>query len=162
MSDPFAPTEQWRRLPPAAVTARRVTALLANLGAGIVAVVAAGLWLGWGWWTLGVGLVAAGWIGWRVVRAGRWTRSVAYLERDTDLLITRGLWNRRFSAVPYGRMLSVEVASGPISRMWGLASVSLVTASIESAAVIPDVTLAEANRLRDHLIAAGQAQSRSL
>lgn len=48
-------------------------------------------------------------------------RLLGYAELDEDLYITRGLWFRRLTAVPYGRMQVVEVESGPIERAFGLA-----------------------------------------
>jgi membrane protein YdbS with pleckstrin-like domain len=106
-------------------------------------------------------IAAAGllWTLWRVVRAGRWVRSFRYSEREHDLLISRGLWFKNLTAIPYGRMLSVEVTTGPISRLWGLAEVQLVTASSESDASIPALGAADAAALRDRLIAVGEAQA---
>ena len=71
-------------------------------------------------------------------------RSFGYAEREQDLLITHGLWSKRLTAIPYGRMLSVNVESGPIDRSWGLARVELVTASIQSAGHIPGLPQADA------------------
>ena len=102
-------------------------------------------------------LAGLAWTAWRVVRAGRWARSFAFAERDQDLLISHGLWFKQLTAIPYGRMLSVNVNSGPIERAWGLASVQLVTASTDSNASIPGLTQADAAALRDRLITAGDS-----
>ena len=69
-------------------------------------------------WRWAGGVAGAGilWTIWRVIRAGRWVRSFGYAERDEDLLITHGLWFKRLTAIPYGRMLSVNVESGPLDR----------------------------------------------
>jgi membrane protein YdbS with pleckstrin-like domain len=56
-------------------------------------------------------------------------------------------------------MLSVEVTTGPVSRLWGLATVELITASHRSNARIPALRADDAARLRDHLIAVGEAQA---
>jgi membrane protein YdbS with pleckstrin-like domain len=158
MTDLFTPTADWQRLPDRYVTARRWGALAYNLVATSIAAFAAGVILDWRW---AVGFAAAGlaWTTWRVVRAGRWVRSFGYALRDVDLLITHGLWNKRLTAIPYGRMLSVNVESGPIDRAWGLARVELVTASVQSAGHIPGLPQADAALLRDRLIAAGEAQA---
>jgi membrane protein YdbS with pleckstrin-like domain len=65
---------------------------------------------------------------------------------------------RNLVAVPYGRMQLVEVASGPLERAFGLASVSLKTASAETNATIPGLTPDEAARLRDRLTELGETR----
>ncbi len=159
MSELFTVTADWQRLPSNAAKAKRLGALAINLPLAVAAAVGAGLLANWGWPMWLVAAAGVAWTTWRVVRAGRWARSFAYLEREQDLLITSGLWNKQFSAVPYGRMLSVEVQSGPIARLWGLASVEIVTASMASNATIPAVTTEVAAGLRDRLIASGEAQA---
>lgn len=158
MSELFTPAANWKRLPAVAVKAARLGSLVANVI--FVAVAAVPVGLRWGWW--GVAAVATAgvfWTIWRVIRAGRWVRSVGYSERDRDLLITYGLWHKKLTAIPYGRMLSVEVESGPIDRLWGLAEVRLITASVESRAKIPRLLAADAAVLRDRLISVGEAQA---
>lgn len=158
MSDLFTPTADWQRLPSSYATVRRLGALVSNLVASVIVALLAGLLLDWPW-VVAVAAVGLGWTLWRVVRAGRWVRSFGYAERAEDLLITHGLWNKQLTAIPYGRMLSVNVESGPIERAWGLAKVQLVTASVHSAGHIPGLRQEDAARLRDRLIAAGEAQA---
>jgi uncharacterized protein len=156
----FQPDGDWQRLGRAAVVSHRVNSLLLNLlfSAGILAAV----WLLTGGEAVWVGiaaLAAASWTTWRVIRIGRWIRSFGFREGERDLLITHGLWFKSLTAVPYGRMLSVEVTTGPISRLWGLAEVQLITASHRSNARIPALPADEAAHLRDHLIALGEQQA---
>lgn len=158
MTDLFTPTADWQRLPSRYVTVRRLGALAYNLVATLVCALPVGFFFDW-WWAAGVAVAGLAWTGWRVVRAGRWVRSFGYAEREVDLLITHGLWNKRLTAIPYGRMLSVNVDSGPIDRAWGLAKVELVTASVQSGAHIPGLPQEAAAALRDRLIAAGEAQA---
>jgi len=108
------------------------------------------------WAVAGLGVV---WTLWRVIRAGRWVRSFGFREGERDLLITQGLWTKSLTAIPYGRMLSVEVTALPTTRIWGLAGVELITASSGSNAHIPSLTAPEAARLRDQLILLGEAQA---
>jgi membrane protein YdbS with pleckstrin-like domain len=56
-------------------------------------------------------------------------------------------------------MLLVEVRTNPVSRLWKLADVELVTASPRSNARIPSLPAADAARLRDQLIALGEEQA---
>ena len=158
MDDVFAPpTERWLRLSPAYVTARRVSWLI---GLTIATAAAAGAsWLLLRSWPLVVASVVAGlalaafqW--WRLAR---WVRAWGYAERDEDLYLTRGLYFRELTVVPYGRLQLVRVEAGPIERAFGLATVSLITASVQSGARIPGLDAAEAARLRDRLIEVGQA-----
>jgi uncharacterized protein len=89
-------------------------------------------------------------------------RSWGYVEREDDLYITHGIMSRSLIAVPYGRMQLVEVESGPLERAFGLASVSLKTASPETGARIPGLTPEEATRLRDRLTELGEAHASGL
>jgi uncharacterized protein len=89
-------------------------------------------------------------------------RSWAYLERDEDLIVERGVLIRRLSVVPYGRMQFVDVTAGPVDRIFRLATVRLHTAAAASDARIPGLERAEAARLRDRLAALGEAKAAGL
>ena len=87
----------------------------------------------------------------------RQAKVIGYAERDDDLLIRRGIMFRRTTVVPYGRLQFVDVDSGPIDRMFGLATVKLHTASAATDATIPGLPRPDADRLRDSLAGRGQA-----
>jgi len=89
-------------------------------------------------------------------------RSWRYLERDEDLIVTRGVLFRRLSVVPYGRMQFVDVTAGPVERSFGLATVKLHTAAASTDARIPGLEGDEAGRLRDRLSALGEARAQGL
>ena len=155
------PDGNWQRLAPRAAPSRALGTALGGLIWVVPAVVLSWLfvaeWLPWAPWAVtGVGLV---WLTWTTIRAWRWARAFGYAEREADLIITSGLWSRRLVAIPYSRMQSVQVRSGPLQRLWGLSQVSLVTASIETSATIPGLEAAVATSLRDRLIEAGEAQA---
>lgn len=158
--DLFRPETDWQSLPAVAVTARRVGALATNAIFWLVVTVVVWLSTDQAWLpaTL-VGAAGLAWTIWRIVRAGRWVRSFGYAEREHDLLVSSGLWFKTLTTIPYGRMLSVEVSTGPIARLWGLSEVKLVTASSESDASIPALPADAAAALRDRLIVAGEAQA---
>ena len=159
MDDLFAPpTGSWQRLAPRAANARAVDTAVGNL-LWIAGAVAAAWFLLPSWVAWAVAGVGAVWLAWITIRAWRWTRAFGYAERENDLLISSGLWSRKLVAIPYSRMQSVRVSSGPVERLWGLARVSLVTASAETAATIPGLEEADATRLRDRLIEAGESQA---
>ncbi|SER08018.1 PH domain-containing protein [Microlunatus flavus] len=163
MDDLFAPpTYAWQRLSPRWVSLRRLTTLLvAPLVLSVPALVV-GLafdlwWLAGILWGLAAVIVVVRWF---LVR--RTYRSWGYVEREDDLYITSGVLFRSLIAVPYGRMQLVEVASGPLERAFGLATVTLKTASAETDASIPGLDPAEAARLRDRLTELGEAQASGL
>lgn len=93
---------------------------------------------------------------WRVARVPRWVRRFGYAERDDDVFVTSGLFRRQLTCVPYGRMQLVEVAAGPIERLFGLASVNMVTASSTGAISIPGLDRAQAEAVRDRFINRGE------
>ncbi len=163
MDDLFAPPAYaWRRLSPRWVSLRRVTTLLvAPLVFSVPALVlglALDLWsVAAVLWGIAVVIVAVRW-----VLVGRTYRAWGYVEREDDLYITSGVLFRSLVAVPYGRMQLVEVASGPLERSFGLATVTLKTASAETDATIPGLEPDEAARLRDRLTELGEAQASGL
>lgn len=109
----------------------------------------------WMWAAAGVWLVVLVWSAIVLVRqVGR----IGYAERTDDLLIRRGILFRSTTVVPFGRMQFVDVKSGPIERLFGLATVELHTASAATDASIPGLPAAEAERLRDALAARGEAR----
>ncbi|MGC0421329.1 PH domain-containing protein [Embleya sp. AB8] len=160
--DALAPPDlDWRSVSEQLYTMRRalllgVCALLAILGGGL---------LGWlvAWWAgLVPVLVAIGVGAWGVPAIGRNQRSWRYAERADDLLIEHGVLFRRLVVVPYGRMQFVDVAAGPLERRFGIATVTLHTASASSDAVVRGLPPTEAGRLRDRLAALGEARSAGL
>ena len=127
------------------------------LGAGLVlaVVIGAGAALLIPAAVLGVG-VASWLIEWRRYRA--W----GYTERDSDLVVQRGVLFRRVSVVPYGRMQFIDVSAGPVDRVFGLATVQLHTAAAATDARIPGLLSDEAAALRDRLAAVGEAKATGL
>jgi uncharacterized protein len=152
---------QWRRPSPRMWTARQtllgVVAVPVTVAAVVVTTVGAGAAAGVA--VLLVLLVASGC--WWLTLRGRYS-SWGYAERGDDLLVRRGLLIRRLSVVPYGRMQLIEVTAGPVDRIFGLATVQLHTASASTDARIPGLPAVEAQRLRDHLAALGEATAAGL
>ena len=158
MDDLFTPPSgDWQRVSPKLATIRRILILVPAgllVVAGVLLVV--GLpdlpWIGGLLVALALGAAAWGW-SW----AGRNQRSWGYAENADDLLVTRGVMFRRLVAIPYGRMQFVDVEAGPLARAYGVATVTLHTASAETAADIPGLPAAEATRLRNRLTELGEA-----
>jgi membrane protein YdbS with pleckstrin-like domain len=163
MDELFAPPAYaWQRLSPAYRSLRRLTTLLVAPILFSVPALVLGLVFELWWISALLWAVAA------VVVVLRWSliertwRSWGYVEREDDLYITHGVVFRSLVAVPYGRMQLVEVASGPLERAFGLATVSLKTASPETNATIPGLPPEEAARLRDRLTELGEAHASGL
>lgn len=159
----FSPASgAWQQVSPRLATSRRIALVGAAAivtVAGIVAVaVTPGLW--WiGSLVAAVGVVSGLWA-W--VWAGRNQRSWGYAENADDLLVTRGVMFKRLVAIPYGRMQFVDVQAGPLARAFGIATVTLHTASAETAADIPGLPAAEATRLRNRLTELGESRGAGL
>ena len=110
-------------------------------------------WLGW--------TVVAVWavtLAWRLIRAPRAFRRWGYAERETDVYLTSGLFYRRLVCVPYGRMQLVQLHSGPIDRMFKLATVEMITSSTQGSVSIPGLAPDDAAALRNRLIERGETQ----
>ncbi|MCT1921359.1 PH domain-containing protein [Brevibacterium luteolum] len=136
--------------------ARLLTEAIFLVGALIVVLVVGILfWKPLMW--IGLPVIAA-WAIFAVWLIFRQTKAFGYAERASDLLVRHGIMFHTTSVVPYGRLQYVEVSSGPIERMFGLAGVELHTASASTDATIPGLPRAEAERLRDELATRGESQ----
>jgi len=150
---------EWQRVSPRYIPVDMIGTLIF----GAIATTAGFLpfWFGWreGWF-IGAGLALIFII--TLALTPRRVRSIGYLLRDDDLLFRRGIMFQRFVAVPYGRMQLVDISRGPIARAFGLAELKFVTAAASSGVLIPGLPLAEAERLRDHLVAVAETRRAGL
>ena len=149
------PGAQWTPVSRRLAVHRRISVLLV----GLLAAASGGLAV---WWTGGVPgavvwvvavIVSCG-LGWVVAELSQ--RSLGYVERADDLLVTYGVLVRRLVVVPYGRMQYVDVTAGLLERMLGIATVRLHTAAAATDARIPGLPAAEAALLRDRLTQQGE------
>lgn len=109
-----------------------------------------------------IGVISLSFIAFRVWRQGAIYRSWGFAERESDLFITHGVWRRKLAIIPYGRMQSVTIASGPIERLAGVATVRLITAAAAVEGTIPGVGRADAQKLRERLLQRGELQAAGL
>lgn len=150
-----SPTGVWNPVSPKLATSRIAVAAVSCGILLVAAIVGAVLLaqLGDSWWLFGAALAVAAvllfvWVLWW---APRNTRAWGYVE-DVDAFAVRGgLLFRRMVVVPYQRMQYVEVNSGPVDRHFGVATLTLHTASTLTAATVPGLPADEATRLRDRL-----------
>jgi hypothetical protein len=163
MDELFAPPAyEWRRISPRYRSLRRLTTVLVapilfTIPAVLVGVLTGLWWISFLLWGFAAVIVVS-----RLALVERNYRAWGYVEREDDLYITSGVLFRSLVAVPYGRMQLVEVASGPLERAFGLATVTLKTASAETNATIPGLTPDEAARLRDELTELGESRPSGL
>jgi uncharacterized protein len=156
-----APLAEWTPLSPILMKMRLAEISAVALTLAMVAGAAA--------WSAGSSIAAGGALGAIAVGSGAawWFvrnrfKAWGYLERDEDLEVRRGVMVQRLSVVPYGRMQFVEITTGPVERLFGLATVKLHTAAAASDARIPGLDPEEAARLRDRLAALGEAKAAGL
>lgn len=156
------PGVEWRRISPRWRTVHWLSSAIAALVLGVpLAAVVHLLFGSWGLTAIPVAVVAALWLwnAWLVAR--RWP-AWGYAETPDELWVRHGVLYRSLTVVPYGRLQVVDVSSGPLLRAFGLANVTLVTASAATDAHIPGLPYEEAVRLRDQLTARGDAQGSGL
>ena len=92
----------------------------------------------------------------------RRVRAIGYQLRDDDVLFRRGILYQRFVAVPYGRMQLVDINRGPLARALGLSELKFVTAAAATGVVIPGLAEADAENLRDRLVALAESRRAGL
>jgi uncharacterized protein len=92
----------------------------------------------------------------------RRVRSIGYQLRPDDLLFKRGIMWKRIVAVPYGRMQLVDINRGPIARLVGLSELKFVTAAAATGVVIPGLSEAVAEELRDTLVSLAESRRAGL
>jgi hypothetical protein len=117
----------------------------------VAAVVGAAAWTEYAvrWW--GVALVAAGAVGYVLV-VPRWRYLVHRWEiTDTAVYTQRGWWARERRIAPMSRVQTVDYAQGPLARLFGLATLTVTTASAAGALRIDGLDRAQALALVDQL-----------
>jgi membrane protein YdbS with pleckstrin-like domain len=77
--------------------------------------------------------------------------AIGYLERESDLVIRRGVMIRKLTVIPYGRLQFIDLLAGPLARRYGLTSLRLATAAPDLGASLPGLSAEDAAGLRDRL-----------
>lgn len=151
---------EWRRVSPKYV----VVDLVGNLIFAVIVVAAASVPAfvthNIFWWVLPASLA----IVFIVVLAltPRRVRAMGYQLREDDLVFRKGLMFQRFVAVPYGRMQLVDINRGPLDRAVGLSELKFVTAAASTGVTIPGLPEADAEELRDRLVALAESRRAGL
>jgi hypothetical protein len=162
MDHALAPPDQaWHPVSEQLFRVRRFLAVVVLVPLAVAGGVLAGIFVA-AWLGALLGALVLGSLVWCVTALRRNQRSWRYAERADDLLIAHGVQFRRLVVVPYGRMQFVDVTAGPVERRFGIAKITLHTASAGTDAVIRGLPPEEAARLRDRLAERGEARSAGL
>ena len=79
-------------------------------------------------------------------------RAWGYSAGEDELLVKHGLLIRKMTVVPFGRVQHIDIAQGPLERMFGLGTLVLNTAGTRGSAVrLPGLLHGDAERLREHI-----------
>ena len=150
----------WRRVSPKYV----VVVLVGNLIFAVVVVAATSIpaivTRNVFWWTLPASLAIVFIVALALIP--RRVRAMGYQLRADDLLFRKGLMFQRFVAVPYGRMQLVDINRGPLDRAVGLSELKFVTAAASTGVTIPGLPEADAEELRDQLVALAESRRAGL
>lgn len=153
-------TTEWRRVSPKYIVVDLVGTLIfavvVVVGTSIPAVVSHNLY----WWALPASLAVIFLV--TLALVPRRVRSIGYALRADDLLFRRGLMFQRFVSVPYGRMQLVDINRGPLDRAVGLSELKFVTAAAATGVTIPGLPAADAEELRDRLVALAESRRAGL
>ena len=154
------PDTEWRRVSPkyviVDVVGTFIGAIVTLVATSIAPYVSGIVWL----WAIPASLAIIFLI--TLILTPRRVRSIGYQLRDDDLLFRRGLMFQRFVAVPYGRMQLVDINRGPLDRACGLSELKFVTAAASTGVTIPGLPEAEAEELRDRLVALAESRRAGL
>ena len=154
------PQGEWRRVSPKYI----VVDLVGNLIFAVIVVgattIPAFVTHNIFWWVLPASLAIVFIIALALIP--RRVRAMGYQLRDDDLVFRKGLMFQRFVAVPYGRMQLVDINRGPLDRAVGLSELKFVTAAASSGVTIPGLPAADAEELRDKLVALAESRRAGL
>jgi membrane protein YdbS with pleckstrin-like domain len=59
--------------------------------------------------------------------------SIKYILEDDEIVVSKGVWWKTKSIVPYNRITNVNIYQGPISRTYGLGRLAIQTAGFSGA-----------------------------
>jgi membrane protein YdbS with pleckstrin-like domain len=149
----------WRKVSPKFVWVELTSGLVGTLVVVAATVLFASLQL---WWPAGAAAIVAIIMLVNLAFIPRRVRAIGYQLREDDLLFKRGIMWQRFVAVPYGRMQLVDINRGPVARALGLSELKFVTAAAAASVTLPGLPEADADALRDELVALAESRRAGL
>jgi len=152
---------------PLAPEARKVHWIASFIGSATFAGIITAVDVFWkdkfGWWPFEAGRVAMVVAPLLMLHAAIyppfWFRSWRYALRENDVLLCYGVVWRTRRSIPRGRIQHVDIESGPIDRMVGLADLTLYTAGGDDEEnELPGLRLEDAEAIREELLARNPAE----
>ena len=143
------PGVQWRAVEPQLRTVRLLGLACFAVPLLVAGAVVCVIWPKW--WLIAPLAAVAALLVWQAWLIPRRVRAMAYAIHDRDLFLRSGIMFRKLTVVPYVRIQYVDIHVGPIERAFGLASLTVSTASPTMPAAVTGVTPATAAILRDTL-----------
>lgn len=143
--------EPAERVSPRARSMWLLAALLQSVAVLVVLVLAGVVrdWVPLPWWALALVVVA---LAAYVVVVPRWRYTVHRWEvSDTAVYTQTGWWTLERRIAPMSRIQTVDLVEGALARLFGLASVTVTTASAAGALEISGLDRARARALADEL-----------
>lgn len=160
MTDPTVPEGiVFRSLDPALIRVRLLSLIVSVVVLSGIASVAAWVLSPYVWAFVAVIVIIHVWLMWLVPRQ---VRAMGYYEGEHDFLIRKGIMFKSLTVIPYGRIQFVDVNEGPIARWYGMTTMTLHTASAETAGSLDGLPAVEAARLRDMLAHRGASEQAGL
>ncbi|MCS4484764.1 PH domain-containing protein [Gleimia sp. 6138-11-ORH1] len=95
---------------------------------------------------------------WPAVLIRRQVKATQYALGEKELFYKEGIMFKTLEVIPYGRIQFVDLIEGPILRKYGMASLSINTASASTNVTIPGIPKDEAVELRSYLSERGEAE----
>lgn len=157
-TDPRSPDLAYLRLHPRVRTlwllgwATRV-AVVGALLMGVPLAALVGRRQGAVWLLAGSALLTAAYAGLGLARTLLRYRCTGYRLGEESLDLARGVWWRSETTTPYFRVQHVDIAQGPLERLFGLSKLVVHTASARQRMTIPGVASAEVEALRGRILA---------
>ncbi len=160
MADPLNPLDvPFTPVSPVLVTVRIIAVLLSTGLPALVCAVLGAILTPWLWIPAGVLVALMAWLLWMVPRQ---VHALGFAETDEEFMIRRGILARSLTVVPYGRIQYVDVSEGPVARHFGIASITVYTASPKTSGSVDGLPAGEAARLRDMLAHRGSVEQAGL
>lgn len=151
--------DPWRRVSSKYITVELISWLITAV-IFFAATIPLHIFVPWVAWIATSGIVLL--VGINLLLLPRRVRAIGFQLRDDDLLFRKGIMFLRQVAVPYGRMQLVDINRGPLVRAFGLSELKFVTAATASDLTIPGLPEAEAEQLRDELVALAETRRAGL
>lgn len=76
-----------------------------------------------------------------LIWTGLYYKSVVYHLNSTEMTWKRGVWFRKTGIVPYNRITNVDIAQGPIMRLFGISNLKIQTAGSSGSNGSPEISL---------------------